>query len=50
MYSHIGNRYPTTSLLLDWIIFLYAKQRLSPMHRANDIAFVVALSGNPAGF
>jgi hypothetical protein len=49
MYSDIGNRYPTMSLLRDLIIFFYAKQRLKPMHRANDIAYVVALNGNPAG-
>jgi len=49
MHSHMGNRYPTISLLLDWIIFFYAAQRLRPVHRAKDISYFVALSGNPAG-
>ena len=50
MYSHAGNRDSTISLLLDWIIFLYARQRVHAMHRANDISYLVALSGNPPGF
>jgi len=50
MYSHMENRYSTISLLLDWIIFFYARQRIHPMHRANDISYLVALSGNPPGF
>jgi hypothetical protein len=50
MNGHIRNRYPTISLLLDWIIFFYVKQRISPMHRANEISYLVALGGNPAGF
>jgi hypothetical protein len=49
MYSHVSNHYPTMSLLRDWIAFFYAKQRLSSAHRANDIAYIAALSGNPAG-
>jgi hypothetical protein len=49
MHSHIGNRYPTISLLHDWIIFFFVKLTPRPMHRAIDIAARVALSGNPAG-
>jgi len=50
MYSHMGKRYSTVSLLLDRIIFLYARLRRQSLHRAKDISYLVTLSGNPPGF
>jgi len=43
-------RHSTISLLVDWIIFFYARQRIRALHRAKDISYLVALRGNPAGF
>jgi hypothetical protein len=50
MYSHMGNRYSTIQLLLDWITFFSVGQRLRPRHKAGDIAYLVTRSGCPTGF
>ena len=51
MSSLIGICYSFLSVLLDWIVQPHALQRLveRPKHRANDVAFSVVVSGNPAG-
>jgi hypothetical protein len=51
MYSRATFRGSTVSLLLDWIFSLYSRRGLTrrSVHRANDIAAVAALTGNPPG-
>jgi hypothetical protein len=47
MYSRAAYRRPTFSQLVAWIVTVCANRRA--MHKANDIAALAALSGNPPG-
>jgi|RhiMethySRZTD1v2_1073278.scaffolds.fasta_scaffold302320_3 hypothetical protein len=47
MYSRAHYRRATVSQLVAWIVSVCANGR--SMHKANDIAAVAALSGDPPG-
>jgi hypothetical protein len=51
MDSHHGTRDSTLSLLFDWIRYLRGRRLFLGFsaRRANDIAYTVAVTGNPTG-
>ena len=51
MQSIAESRYPTLSLLRDWMVYFYSRRPgTKSKYCANDVAYVAVLSGNPPGF